>query len=71
MQVKKEHSESAMEEQTGSKLVKEYLKAVYCHSAYLTHIQSTSVHHVKCQAGWLTSWNQDCLAKYQQPQICR
>ena len=28
------------------------------------------VHHVKCWAGWLTSWNQDCREKYQQPQIC-
>ena len=31
-----------MEQQTGSKLGKEYNKAVYCHSAYLTYIQSTS-----------------------------
>ena len=29
------------------------------------------VHHVKYQAGWSTSWNQDCWEKYQQPQICR
>ena len=27
--------------------------------------------HVKCQAGWITSWNQDCQEKYQQLQICR
>ena len=26
---------------------------------------------MKCQAGWSTSWNQDCLEKYQSPQICR
>ena len=31
-----------MEQQTGSKLGKEYIKAVYCHIAYLTHMQSTS-----------------------------
>ena len=31
-----------MEQQTGSKLVKEYVKAVYCHPAYLTYMQSTS-----------------------------
>ena len=31
-----------MEQQTGSKLGKEYIKAVYCHSAYLTYMQSTS-----------------------------
>ena len=29
------------------------------------------VHHGKCQAGWLTSWNQDSWEKYQWPQICR
>ena len=57
-----------MEQQTGSKLGKEYVKAVYCHLAYLTSMQSTSA---KCQAGWITSWNQDCWKKYQQPQICR
>ena len=32
-----------MEQQTGSKLWKEYIKAVYCHPAYLTYIQSTSM----------------------------
>ena len=31
-----------MEQQTGSKLGKEYVKAVYCHPAYLTYMQSTS-----------------------------
>ena len=31
-----------MEQQTGSKLEKEYIKAVYCHPAYLSHMQSTS-----------------------------
>ena len=31
-----------MEQQTGSKLAKEYIKAVYCHPAYLTYMQSTS-----------------------------
>ena len=30
-----------------------------------------SIHHVKCQAGWITSWNQDSQEKYQLPQICR
>ena len=29
------------------------------------------VHQAKCQAGWITSCNQDCWEKYQQPQICR
>ena len=42
MQVKKQQLEPDMEQQTGSKLGKEYVKAVYCHSAYLTHMQSTS-----------------------------
>ena len=42
MQVKKQPSELDMEQQTGSKLGKEYIKAVYCHPAYLTYMQSTS-----------------------------
>ena len=41
MQVKKQQLELDME-QTGSKSGKEYVKAVYCHPAYLTHMQSTS-----------------------------
>ena len=42
MQVKKQHLKLDMEQQTGSKLGKEYDKAVYCHPAYLSYIQSTS-----------------------------
>ena len=42
MQVKKQQLESDMEQWTGSKLGKEYIKAVYCHPAYLTYMQSTS-----------------------------
>ena len=42
MQVKKQQLELDMEQWTGSKLGKEYIKAVYCHSAYLTYMQSTS-----------------------------
>ena len=41
MQVKKQQLELDMEKQTGSKLGKEYVKAVYCHHAYLTYMQST------------------------------
>ena len=37
MQVKKQQLELDMEKQTGSKLGKEYIKAVYCHPAYLTY----------------------------------
>ena len=42
MQVKKQQLELDLEQQTGSKLGKEYVKAVYCHPAYLTYMQSTS-----------------------------
>ena len=42
MQVKKQQLELDMEQWTGSKLRKEYIKAVYCHLAYLTYMQSTS-----------------------------
>ena len=42
MQVKKQQLEPDMEQQTGSKLGKEYVKAICCHPAYLTYMQSTS-----------------------------
>ena len=42
MQVKKHQLELDMEQQTGSKFGKEYVRAVYCHPAYLTSMQSTS-----------------------------
>ena len=49
MQVNKQHLEPDMEQQTGSKLGKEYIKAVYCHPAYLTYMQSIS-----CEMpGWM------------------
>ena len=49
MQVKKQQLEMDMEQQTGSKLGKEYDKAVYCHPAYLAYVQSTS-----CEmSGWM------------------
>ena len=42
MQVRKQQIELDMEQQTGSKLGKEYIKAVYCHPVYLIYMQSTS-----------------------------
>ena len=42
MRVKKQQLEPNMEQQTASKLGNEYVKAVYCHSAYLTSMQNTS-----------------------------
>ena len=49
MQVKKHQLEPDMGQQTDSKLGKEYVKAVYCHLAYLTYIQSTP-----CEmTGWI------------------
>ena len=41
MQVRKQELELDVEQQTGSKQEKEYVKAVYCHPAYLTYMQST------------------------------
>ena len=49
MQVKKQQLELVMEKQTGSKLGKEYIKAVYCHPANLTYMQSTSYETL----GWM------------------
>ena len=58
MKDKKQQLERDVEQQTGPKLGKEYIKAVYCHPANLTYMQSTSYE----MPGWgLTSWNQDCL----------
>ena len=49
MQVKKQQLELDMGQQTGSELGKEYIKAVYCHPAHLTDMQSTS-----CEMpGWM------------------
>ena len=49
MQVKKQRLEMDMEQQTGSKSGKKHVKAVYCHPAYLTYVQSTS-----CEMpGWM------------------
>ena len=49
MQVKKQQLETDMEQQTASKLGKEYIKAVYCHPAYLTYMERTS-----CEMpGWI------------------
>ena len=42
MQLRKQQLELDMKQQTGSKKEKEYIKAVYCHAAYLTYMQSTS-----------------------------
>ena len=42
MEVKKQELELDIEQQTGSKSGKEYIKAVYCHPAYLTYTQNTS-----------------------------
>ena len=49
MQVYKQQLELDMEQQTGLKLGKEYIKAVYCHPVYLTYIQSTSWETLGCR----------------------
>src|SRR5574337_1274582 len=49
MPVRKQKFDLDMEQQTGSKLEKEYVKAVSCHPAYLTYIQSTSCEML----GWM------------------
>ena len=49
MQVKKQELEPDTKQQIDSKFGKEYVKAVYCHPAYLTYIHPE--HHPKCGAG--------------------
>ena len=62
MQVRKQQLELGMEQQTGSKSGKEYVKAVYCHPAYLIYMQSTSWESL----GWMKhKLNQDFQEKYQ------
>ena len=50
MQIKRQQLEPDREQQTGSKLGKEYIKAIYCHPAYLTYMQGTSCEML----GWMT-----------------
>ena len=62
MQVKKQKLEPDMEQQTDSKLGKEYVKAVYCHPAYLTYMQGTSYE----MPGWMKrKLESRLLEKYQ------
>ena len=62
MQVRKQQLKLDMEQHSGSKLGKEYVKAVYCHPAYLTYMQSTSWEML----GWKKyKLEQDCQEKYQ------
>ena len=62
MQVKNQDLELDMGPQTGSKFGKEYVKAIYCHPAYLTYMQSIS-----CEMpGWMKDkLESDCRKKYQ------
>ena len=72
MYAAQEVTEPDMEQQTDSKSGKEYVKAVYCHPAYLIYMQSTSCKMLgwmkhkleETQAGRSTSWNQGCQEKY-------
>ena len=62
MQVKKQQLELDMERQTGSKLGKKYVKAVYCHPDYLSYMQSTSCEML----GWMKhKLERRLLEKYQ------
>ena len=61
---KKQQLEPCMEQLSASGLRKENDKTACFQPVYLVYRHST-------QVGWVTSWNQDCQEKYQQPQICR
>ena len=67
MQVRKQQLELDMEQQTGSKSEKEYAKAVYCHPAYLTYMQSTS-HEM---SDWIKHKLESRLLGQIQQQICK
>ena len=68
MYVKKQQVDLDMEQLTGSKLGKEYDKAVYSYCLFNFYAEYSNA---KCWAGCITSCHQDCWEKYQQPQICR
>ena len=62
MQVKKKQLEPDMEQRTGSKVGKEYVKAIYYHPVYWTYLQSTSCEML----GWMDHRLElDCREKYQ------
>ena len=62
MQDKKQQLELDIEQQTGAKSGKEYVKAIYCHPAYLTYMQSTS----REMLGWMKcKVKSDWWEKYQ------
>ena len=66
MQVKMQQLEQDMEQRTGSKLGKKYIKTVYCHPAYLTYMQSSvqSLSHVRL---FVTPWTAACQASLSIP----
>ena len=68
MQIRKQQLDPDMGQRTGPKLGKEYVKAVYCYTVYLTYMQSTS-----CEMpGWMKHKLESRLPeKYQWSQICR
>ena len=59
MQNKKQQLELDMEQQIGSKLKKEYIKAVYCHPVYLPYTQSTSCEML----GWMNHYLESRLLR--------
>ena len=62
MQVRNQQLELDIEKQTGSKSEREYVKAVYCHPAYVTYMQSRSWETM----GWMKHMlESDCREKYQ------
>ena len=68
MQVKKQQLEPDTEQQTGSNLGKEYIKAVCCHPAYLTYMQNTSCEML----GWMNhKLKLGFLGKISKPHKCR
>ena len=66
MQIKKQHLEPDVEQQTGSKLGKEYVRALYCHPAYLTYMQSTSCEMLD----WMKLLLLLLLSRFSRVQLC-
>ena len=72
MQVKKQWLEPEMNQKWNNRLVWNWSRSTLrLYIVTLLAYLICRVHHVKCQAEWITSWNQDCQEKYQQLQKCK
>ena len=71
MQVKKQHLELDMEQWNNGLVLSWERSTSKLYIVTLLIYFICRVHHAKCGAGWITSWNRDCQEKYQKTKICK